>query len=321
MGACPITRLAAWLPAAALLLGVAAPARADLFFSRQLTETTGEVIRYDPAARSVVQTLPVAVRDIDGLALDPASGNLFIASSTGNALFRLDLASGALSPISIPIAPFGPSDLTFGPSGDLFLLNQTSPGSVIRYDVASNMVEATLTAGGQLDFPRGLAFGPAGDLFVSSGGSFNSRVFRLDPDTGAVLQTYSSGLNVPFGVAFGPSGDLFVANFGSSNVVRVNVATGASSVAASGSGLVSPTGVAFGPDGNLFVASGSGEVLVFNPNTGALLDRIPVGTGGPEYLTFGEVQPAVVPEPSSLGLLGVGCLSLLLARRLRRRRA
>src|SRR5262249_59258790 len=63
--------------AVGLVLALSAPARADLFFSRQLTETSGEVIRYDVATPSVVQTLPVAVRDIDGLALDPASGNLF----------------------------------------------------------------------------------------------------------------------------------------------------------------------------------------------------------------------------------------------------
>lgn len=68
----------------------------------------------------------------------------------------------------------------------------------------------------------------------------------------------------------------------------------------------------------LFVASFR-EVLVFNPNTGGLVERIPVGEGGPEYLTFGTVgTPTAVPEPSALALLGAGCLSLLLARRLRR---
>lgn len=292
-----------------LVLALSAPCRADLFFSRQTTTTSGEVIRYDTLTRSVVQTFPVPIGDMDGLALDPTSGHLFIATSTGNGLFRLDLASGALNPVSIPITPFGPADMSFGPTGHLFILNQTSPGAVIRFNVASSSVESTLTVG-PTSVPRGLAIGANGDFFISSG----SNVFQIDPVTGAVLRAYG-GFAIPYGVALGTSGDLFVANFSTSNVVQLDLTTGA--VLRTYAGLSSPTGLAIGPDGNLYVASGT-DVVVLNTATGAVLDRIPVGQGGAEYLTFGTVG-TVVPEPSSLAALGVGCVGLLLARRLRRR--
>lgn len=303
-----------------IALALSTPCQADLFFSRQTSTTAGEVVRYDTATQSVVRTYSVAIGDMDGLALDPVSGNLFIGSSNSQALFRLDLQSGAASTVPVPVSPLGPSDVVFGPSGHLFLANQLSlvPGSVIRYDVAAEALIGVFTVQDLLAAPRGLAFGPNGDLFISSGGLFDSRIFRINPDTGELLQTYSSGLAVPGGLAFDASGILYATNSSSQNIVRIDVATGATTVFSSG---VRGQGLAFGPDGNLYFGSITQEVLVLNPNTGAIVGRIPVGSGGPDYLTFGDVPQAVVPEPSSLGILSTGCLALVLARQWRGRRA
>jgi streptogramin lyase len=299
----------------ATALALSAPADAALIYSRTITTTSGEVVFFDTDTNTVLRTFAVPFGDVDGLAQDPASGDLFVGTSNGNGLFRLNLSTGAVTTVLSGVSPSG---LAFGPSGDLFFANQSfpAPATVVRFDVASGVVEGTFpnTPNGN---PVGLAFGPTGDLFVSSlGTGAAAPVARINPNTGAFLQGYAAGLSNPYELEFGPDGTLFVANFGAGNVVRLNTATGATSVLRGG--LAFPRGLAFGPDGNLYVTSGT-DILALNPTTGATVNTIPVGTtGGAQYLTFGAL-PAAVPEPASLAAAGVGGLTLLAARRVRDR--
>ncbi|MBA4065982.1 MAG: hypothetical protein C0501_20140 [Isosphaera sp.] len=311
---------------AALVLALASPADAALFYARQLTTANGEIVAFDTDTNTVLRTYAVAIPDIDGLARDPLSDNLFVASSNGGGLFRLNLVTGAVSAVPVAgVSPFNPSALAFGPGQDLFIANQTAPApaSVVRFDVPTGLVENVFTAGGVLRTSAGLAVDPTtGNLFVSSLGlGVPAPVVQLNPNTGAVLQTYTSPLlgNV-FAVAVGDGGvEFFTTNFSGGTVLAVNVANGSTRVFASG--LTSPTGLAFGPDGNLYVTSGN-AIAVLNGTSGARVGTIPVGTGGPEYLAFGDLPPgavAAVPEPASLMAAGIGGLTLLVARRVRGR--
>ncbi len=113
-------------------------------------------------------------------------------------------------------------------------------------------------ADGTLEQPRQLIFGPDGNLYVGDltfgPNGQEGRIMKFDGTTGATLLEIG-----------GPSGS---------------------------TSLAYPRGLDFGPDGNLYVSSSSsGEVLRFDPNTGALIDTfVPAGTGGltaPTGLVFG----------------------------------
>jgi len=73
----------------------------------------------------------------------------------------------------------------------------------------------SLAAHAQLSGPGGLAFDASGNLWVTNGGA--NQVLALNPETGAVLETISTGLNNPSRLAFS-GGDLYVLNTGGNNV-------------------------------------------------------------------------------------------------------
>ncbi|MEH6538424.1 MAG: HYR domain-containing protein, partial [Psychroserpens sp.] len=121
---------------------------------------------------------------------------------------------------------------------------------------------------------------------------------------------FTEDLNQPRQVIIGPEGNVYVSNFDCANapdpydnlyygtIKKFDGTTGNLLLEIGGpcgsTSLAFPRGLDFGPDGNLYVASNfSGEILRFNPNTGALIDAFvpnPLGLGNywrPSGLVFG----------------------------------
>jgi WD40 repeat protein len=182
--------------------------------------------------------------------------------------------------------------LTFGPEGDLFVIDNLE-GRVKRFDGRSGSLVGTFISG--LPTVQDIVFGPDGNLYVSFGNS--DQIRRYDGDTGAAIDTFvtpgSGGLDGPIGMAFGTDGDLFVASAFSDSVFRFDGLTGdfVSEFATLPDSSV-PTDLAFGPDGHLYVVSraigpGTG-VLRFDGDSGAPLGVfIQPGAGGLRVLNTG----------------------------------
>jgi DNA-binding beta-propeller fold protein YncE len=126
----------------------------------------------------------------------------------------------------------------------------------------------------------------ADSLFVSSFG--NDTVYRLDAQTGAVLQTFNDPLflDSPTGLALSPDGSiLYVGATNSSNadVYTFDVATGART-GAFNSSLTGARGLALSGDGaTLYVAGiGSDNVMAFDTATGSPSLALSGGLNNPQ---------------------------------------
>ena len=195
----------------------------------------------------------------------------------------------------------GPSGLTVGPDGNLYLSSQNN-NSIVEYNVAtqtlstfisSSVLGPIATANGDSQFaPAGLRFGPDGDLYVSlnggqsatSGGAvirFNIATTNGELAYGGTYRTVATGLIQPtemtFGVAANDLDSLYVSDSGAGSVIKIADAVGTAPtsstfIAAGSGGLVYPSGLTWGAGGKLYVVDlgavspFAGQVLRFNAN-------------------------------------------------------
>jgi hypothetical protein len=135
-------------------------------------------------------------------------------------------------------------------------------------------------------------------------------------------------------VAFGPNGNLYVSDAGfgcaDSSIPGGSADYGVWEYNTSGTLLGSfvapnilstPIDLVFGPDGNLYVTDSGARVALFNGTTGAEMTDFVANSGSAGPLndpTFLAFTPSSVPEPATLGSIGLGLAAGLLL--LRRRR-
>jgi RHS repeat-associated protein len=80
----------------------------------------GSVVELDPATGSAIRTVVTGLANVDGLALDPLSGDLFASNASGGGITRISGFEGP-GPISESSYAAGPYDgMVFGPDGTLF---------------------------------------------------------------------------------------------------------------------------------------------------------------------------------------------------------
>ena len=201
----------------------------------------------------------------------------------------------------------GASNPAFDSAGDVFVsdfyngkLYQLGPSG----GVASS-ADTLATIGQTLEQP---AFGKDGSLYVArgaTGSGFNSGVvLRVDPDTGAVLQTVVTGLTCPSPLAVDPlSGDLFFTDncfgAGSDNpsLWRIENPASANPTLVVYATLPStPNGaIAFAPNGTMYVVNSYNAAGNIIQVAGTNTPSPPVmttlsGISSDFWITMGEVQ-------------------------------
>jgi WD40 repeat protein len=245
-------------------------------------------------------------------------GNLYVSNSDTDSVLRYNGGTGAfINTFTSPVEDA--AGMKFGPDQNLYVANSTAPGGVTKINGTTGAVVGPLT-GGVLSDPEGVVIGPDHNLYVANGDLNN--VLRFNPTTGNFIDTFvssgSGGLSSARGVAFGPDGDLYVTSFGTGQVLRYDGTTGAflnAFVSAGSGGLSFPRDLVFGPDSNLYVGSfGTGSILRYNGSNGAFMDAFVSagsgGLGGPTFLVFHDAASSAVPEPSAIGIIGLGLVGL-----------
>jgi DNA-binding beta-propeller fold protein YncE len=125
----------------------------------------------------------------------------------------------------------------------------------------------------------------------------------------------SDGLNEPTGLAFDSAGNLYAANVGDDTIEKFTP-DGVGSVFAN-SGVAFPEALAFDSAGNLYVAN-LATIAKFTPaGVGSVFASS--GLSQPMGLAFtddaGVPLPLPIPEPASVGLLGIVGLTMTWRRR------
>lgn len=258
-----------------------------------------------------------------------ATPDLFVTSYTTNSVKRYDGMTGAFIGDFVTSGSggiSGPTRLTFGPDGNLYLSGDGSK-NILKYDGTTGAFISVFVPSGSggMGTPWGTTFGSDGHFYVVNAAAASVHptdgVFKFDGTTGAFLGQFASVFppspgptGKPFDLAFMPvGGDLLVTvdNF-DDRIARFNGTTGASLgnfVPHKSGGLDNPTGSTYGPDGNLYVTSNSlnnappGAILKYNGTTGAFIGVfVPIGSGGmqsPWSSTFGPDGNLYVADPST----------------------
>ena len=237
-----------------------------------------------------------------GLACD-GNGDLYVSAIQGQTIYRFD-SSGNRSIFASGVTR--PSGLTFDSSGNLYVARQ-SDGSIERFDSSGN---GSVIASG-LYRANWLAFDGTGNLFVTTykqGGG--SAIIRID-SSGSQSSFFSTGSMIDFfGLTFDASGNLY-ASTGSGGTILKFDPTGQESVFASGLGFVG--NCAFDSSGNLYATSGAENGMVLKFDSSGQESVFASGL----YAPLG-IAVAVVPEPTSLAIFGLGLISLRFLRWRRR---
>ncbi|MDA8207542.1 MAG: hypothetical protein M0Z92_00945 [Actinomycetota bacterium] len=154
-------------------------------------------------AVTLTPTATGGFNDVYGLTFD-GNGNLWVASYTNSEVMEFKAAQLAASgspaaAVTISADANGslnsPSDLAFGPAGNLWVENSnaftgTNTGSIVEYmpsqlgvsGAPAPAVTLTSNASGSINQPNGIAFDPAGNLWVANyGGGSSGTVSEFSP--------------------------------------------------------------------------------------------------------------------------------------------
>lgn len=243
---------------------------------------TGAREQYEPFAPETYSPFVYygdgGLEQIGGLAFGP-DRHLYLSNwlpSMGGQVLKYDGRTGAFAEEFVAVGLEAPTHLTFGPQGDLYVV-ETRNSSIVQ-------VAGPLST----SYPPGSVIG----TFVAAG---------------------AGDLVAPSDIVFGDDGLLYVADKESDRVVRfqgpLGIEPGAyvdTFVTADEGRLTSPDSLAFGPDGDLFVSSGS-SVLRYDKDSGSFIGGFAF-VRSPRKLVF-----STTPEPQTdLGdFNGDGCVDRL----------
>ena len=219
-----------------------------------------------------------------------AAADVYVTSYDNDAVVRFNADTGA--PLGVFVQSGtgglnGPTGLTFGPDGHLYVASFVFNNNVLKFHGKTGQYLGVFVeeGSGGLQGPFDLSFGPDGNLYVVA--TYEGGVFRYNGATGAFIDRFTTEPSGAEAIRW-RNDSVFVSSHVSDTVIQFKAENG---------GLIGPiiqafpdwaTGFDFGPDGNVYVASFFDDsVMKFNFKTGEWLGTFAINCFGPEMIEFG----------------------------------
>ncbi|RME10535.1 MAG: T9SS C-terminal target domain-containing protein [Bacteroidetes bacterium] len=168
----------------------------------------------------------------------------------------------------------GPTRMSIGPDGLLYVLQWQGNGKVKRYQLNGTSM-GDFTASG-VSNSIGIAWDEDGNLYVSS---YNGGFVKKFSSSGVDLGFFITGLNGPTNIWFGTNGDFYVSDWNEGVVKRYSPTGQFKSTVVTGVSQVE--GVALYPNGNFAIGVGSCScVNVYKPDGTLVTNLVSPGAAG-----------------------------------------
>ena len=265
----------------------ASAVRGDTVYAAQFGSGTIDKI----SSTGIVSTFATGLTYPLAMVFDKA-GNLYVACNSenaGQATVEKITPGGAVS--TYATGRTVPTALAFDSSGNLYVTSETN--ETVSKITAGGQVSKYATVGGE---PEGLAFDSSGNLFVST---LNADIYKVSLGGTVSLfadtcQEWGTGLAIDYG------NDLFMGN-DANGICEI---TPQGTVSTFATGTTQAMNVAMGSNGTPYVAD-LGSASVKEVSGAGVMSNLATGLTGVQSVAV------LVPEPSTLGLLGASVVGLL----------
>jgi len=213
---------------------------------------------------------PVPFTEPTSIELEP-EGTLLLVENNPGRLLRVDPASGRVTVLVASLTR--PYSVVRTPGGAILV----GVGNLLERVDAGGSATTVVQSDGDIG---PLAVAPGGDVFYATA----DRVFRLPGGAGPAVPIGSPGLSAPHGLAVTVDGAVLVSDTGHDRVLRIDPASGATSVLAE---VGSPRGLDVAADGTVLVVASKLGRIVHLSAAGARL-----GLVGPAFAVPYDLQAA-----------------------------